>query len=146
MSITLNLGVVDVPYAKGQSTGKVAEILEKNYGVMEFFAYKYQNDIAKAIETDLVDFIEDALSGKSLQANPLAISCSKIETLFKDALAMRFMDGSNFSNRPIPTAASLGGISKRFKDKRNKQRKRGVRPSFVDTGLYRQSFKAWVDL
>ena len=143
MSITLHLGVMDVPYAKGTSTGGVAEILEQKYGIMEYFAYVKGDEIAKELEKDLVDFIDDSLSGRAINSEPFSGSCGHIERLFKRALTEQFMDGSNFSGRPVPTMASLLGISHRFKGKKNR---RGVRPSFVDTGTYRQSFKAWIEL
>lgn len=142
--ITLHFGVMDMPYANGGSTtGSVAERLEQNYGIMEYFAMVKAGDIAKELESDLTDFVDDSLSGRGIRAEPFGDSCSEIEKLFKRALTERFMDGSNFSGRPVPTMASLGGISQRFKNRRNK---RGVRPSFVDTGAYRASFRAWVEL
>jgi len=143
VTITLHLGVLDVPYTRGQSTGRVAEILETKYGIMEFFAAEKSDLISKVIEQDLVDFIDDALSGKPIHSEPFKDSCEKIGTLFRQALTDEFMNGSNFSGRPVPTMAALKGISHRFKGKKNK---RGVRPSFIDTGAYRQSFKAWVVL
>ena len=146
MSITLHLGVDDVPYTTGSATtGDVAERLEKDYGVMEYFVYKFNQEIAEELETDLSALIQDILNNK-VTSKPFSDSCQNIERKFKKALQQRFMDGSNFSDRPVPTLASLGGISGRFKDRKNLKRKRGVRPSFVDTGLYRQSFKAWVEL
>lgn len=139
--ITLHLGVMDVPYTNGGSTtGKVAERLERDYGIMEYFAQVNAGDIAKEIERDLSDFVDDSLSGRGIRSTPFNDSCNEIESLFRRALTERFMDGSNFR---VPTRASLGGISQRFKSGRNK---RGVRPSFIDTGAYRASFKAWVEL
>lgn len=143
----LHLGVLDVPYANGsKTTGDIAEILEQKYGVMEYFASQKADDIAKALETDMIDLLDSLINGVAINSNPFAELSGKTEALLKKALADKFMDGSNFSGRPVPTMASLGGISKRFKDKRNSKKRRGVRPSFVDTGLYRQSFKAWVEL
>lgn len=143
MTITLHLGVMDVPYAKGASTGGVAEILEQEYGIMEYFVHVKDDEIAAELEKDLVDFIDDSLSGRAINSYPFSGSCNKIESMFRRALTDQFMDGSSFSGRPVPTMASLLGISHRFKGKKNR---RGVRPSFIDTGTYRQSFKAWVEL
>lgn len=143
MTITLHLGVIDVPYNNGASTGSVAVRLENEYGILEYFTHVKADEIAKELEKDLVDFIDDSLSGMAIHSEPFASSCNKIESMFRRALTEQFMDGSNFSGRPVPTMASLSGISHRFKGKKNR---RGVRPSFVDTGTYRQSFKAWVEL
>jgi hypothetical protein len=41
----------------------------------------------------------------------------------------------------VPTKASLDGVSHRFKNKRGAP----GRPSFSDTGLYEDSFVAWID-
>jgi hypothetical protein len=142
--VKLHLGVLDVAYDYNDSTtGSVAEKLEKDYGIMEYFAVEKSELINKALEKDFVDFIDDALSGKPIRSEPFKSSCQTIERLFRQALTAEFMNGSNFRGRPVPTRAALMGISHRFKGKKNK---RGVRPSFIDTGAYRQSFKTWVEL
>ena len=140
----LHLGVFDVAYDYNDSTtGSVAEKLEKDYGIMEYFAAEKSELISNALEKDFVDFIDGALSGKPIRSEPFKNSCEKIEKLFRQSLTAEFMNGSNFKGRPVPTRAALIGISHRFKGKKNK---RGVRPSFIDTGAYRQSFKTWVEL
>ena len=142
----LHLGVIDQPYneppGKGQkrigaeTTGDVAEILEKKYHVMEVFYGKYKADIAKDLETSLVGALENLLMGAPATADPFASASSKIENKFRKFLTNKEMDG----RAGIPTEASLLGISHRFK------RMRGPpRPSFIDTGLYENSFKAWID-
>jgi len=40
----------------------------------------------------------------------------------------------------VPTKAALRGVNHRLK---HPYRRRGARPSFVDTSLYMSSFKAW---
>jgi hypothetical protein len=49
----------------------------------------------------------------------------------------------------VPTAAALAGVRTSLKKKKElknpRKRSLGRRPSFIDTGMYRDSFKAWVD-
>jgi hypothetical protein len=144
----LNLGVIVQPYAhspKGQTTADVAEILEEKYGVMQFFFDHHAQEIADDLTNALAGELDSLLMGKP-PGDPYASGTSRIEERFHDFLALKEMDGAVDG---VPTAASLGGDSKRFKKVRERadRRKpvRGPRPSFIDTSLYENSFKAWVD-
>lgn len=139
---TLNLGVIDLHYADAgadsHTTGDVAEILEAEYGVMETFWGKYGQEVGDEMAQAYVGALE-ALHAGHVMRDPLGQVTTGIERRFKQFLTNKEMDGL----RPgVPTQASLDGKSKRFK-KQNK--KRGPRPSFVDSGLYRSSFKTWFD-
>ena len=152
MSFTLHLGVADVPYshnepASGRSknkpppaitTGDVAEILEDKYHVMRIFFELHAKDIAKDIECGLAGALEDVLGGAPVGGNPFAAGESGIEKRFHTFLEQKEMDALGYPG--VPTRASLEGVSHRFK-----RRHGPPRPSFIDTGLYESSFKAWVD-
>ena len=158
MTIILHLGVLDVPYTSSSDTsGAVAEKLEREYGIMEFFAEQQAAFISEALDKDLSNFLDNMLSGKELKSEPFRGSCQKIEQLFKQSLTDEFMNGHSLKGRPVPTRAALAGVSHRFSDPYFMTRtskktgkvskvKRKRRPSFIDTGTYRQSFKAWIEL
>ena len=149
--VILNLGVIDKPYAENaadphlvEMTSEVATKLERNYGIMQFFYNEHEQFIANALEESFADALQNALLGGP-RAQDGAIfnqACANIETRFKQFLSNQEMDRKIGG---VPTEASLLGISSRFKDRRNKKKKRGPRPSFIDTGLYQSSFKAWVE-
>lgn len=157
MSITLHLGVSDIPYtnSKGaKTTGDVAEILESKYGVMQAFVNLHGNDIAKAIEGSVVGAFESAMMGAPPRNDIYGTGTSEIEEMFRRFLSGREMDGLGIAG--VPTAAALAGKSARFKSGYVKKIRLRIpelgavtiqpsRPSFIDTGLYEGSMKAWVD-
>jgi hypothetical protein len=159
----IHLGVADVPYvdvseapkkvaqakrgksnkpvappaaAGTQSTGDVAEILEGKYGIMGAFAEKHEDDIAKALENSLAGTLENLMMGAPPANNPFGTAEMAIEDSFKAALDSREFDGIT----GVPTQAALKGINHRLKSGKG-----SPRPSFIDTGLYQASFKAWVE-
>lgn len=139
----LVFGVVDFPYQQGSNsgatTGDVAEILEAKYHVMEHFYEAHKEDIARNLEESLSDAIEAVMMGAPSQ-NPFLAGASEIETRFRHFLSQREMDSLGYPG--IPTKAAQKGVSHRFK---HPYAKRAPRPSFIDTGLYEQSFRAWLE-
>ena len=65
---------------------------------------------------------------------------ANIETRFRHFLSQKEMDSLGVPG--VPTKAALAGVSHRFK---HPYAKRAPRPSFIDTGLYEASFRAWVE-
>ncbi len=165
MTITLNLGVNDIPYSvrapvqrvakplKGKraklrkpakvlsghaTTGDVAQWLENKYGVMGYFFERHEADIVKAVEESLAGSIETMLMGGRSGSDPFAGGMSRIEQAFRQFLDQREMDG-----RPgVPTEAAQRGINHRLK---RANVRRAPRPSFIDTGTYSANFRAWVE-
>ena len=137
--MTLHLGVMDVPYATGGiTTAGVAQILEDKYGVMDGFVFLYEPEIHDALDDSVAGAIESLMAGAPPDIDPFGSGTSKIEKLFRDYLDKE--ETNLIGATGVPTAAALAGKSKRFK------RNSGPpRPSFIDTGLYQASFKAWVD-
>jgi hypothetical protein len=149
---TLHLGVLDVPYqqrrlpgkrktAANVSTGDVAEWLERRYGVMEAFYRQNEQAIADKLTQALVDAGEAIMQGAPVTIDPFGAGTSQIEDRFKQFLALQEMDKLGVPG--VPTQAAQEGRSARFK--RGKSKGGAPRPSFVDTGLYMSSMKAWVD-
>lgn len=156
MPLTLHLGVSDVPYVqpanatRGSSkthagkiryatTGDIAEKLERDYGVMEHFFEWHGGEIAADLEEGLKGALESYALGAPVQLEPFGSGIAKVEERFRDFLSTKEMD-SRIAG--VPTQAAQRGVSHRFK---RPYAKHPPRPSFVDTGLYEASMKAWID-
>ncbi len=154
---TVKLGVTEMPYSfsenvgkvkKGKNKGKayasttgdVAEILEDKYHIMEVFWNLHEEEIVSALSTSLSDEFESMLQGKPVSVGAFAAGASEVEAMFQKFLDLKEMDALGIPG--VPTAASLAGVSHRFK---KPYAKRAPRPSFVDTGLYESSFRCWAD-
>lgn len=168
MTITLHLGVVDVPYAapanvprrasaksrKGgkaatttspaagaETTGDVATFLEDRYHVMEVFVEDVGLDfIAKAFEQSAGNAVAALIMGAPSSLGLTDEATSEIEAAFKLFLSQQEMDGIVPG---VPTGASLRGVNPRLKNPT--ARGNPPRPSFIASGLYQASFKTWVD-
>jgi len=116
----------------------VAGFLENKYHVMRNFFEVKKELIAKDLENGLKDSLEALLTGAPPPTNAFASGASRIEDRFKQFLSRSEIERIGYPG--VPTQAALAGISSRFKKRRS-----GRRPSFIDTGLYQSSFKAWVD-
>ncbi len=149
---TITLGVIDIPYvgfdpngkkkrvkvAIGtETTGDVAEWLENKYHVIETFfelrREKFEEQVLEAIEAS----IEDLVTGASVSKNPFSDALHWLDDQFKAFLTSREIEGLGIPG--VPTKAAIKGVNTRkklFKGPR--------RPSFIDTGQYEASFKAWV--
>ncbi|HEE1740657.1 TPA: hypothetical protein R7D02_000888 [Klebsiella pneumoniae] len=134
--ITFHLGVMDIPYEdENTTTGDVAEYLEEKYQIMQTFFDRYGNDIADLMSKDIALSLENMFAGVPPAKDPLAESMSKVHDLF-----VGFLDNCEMNGLPgVPTRRALEGISKRFKNKKGPPR-----PSFIDTGKYQATMRAWV--
>ena len=165
--IILHLGVIDQAYAnapietnvpqakKGklnkpikpkvksgeQTTGDVAEWLEDKYHIMQTFADAKLDKIAANLEDALAGSLESMMMGAPPPGNPFAGGESKIEAMFKDFILTQEVEQMGILG--VPTQAALDGVNHRLKHPYAKGNPR--RPSFVDTSLFVQSFKCWVD-
>lgn len=148
----LLIGVADVPYTDSKesaSTGDVAEILEEKYHVMEIFYGIHQPDIISTLENGIAGAIENTIAGKKGKADIFLGAYGSIENEFHKYLDNEEMRGMIDG---VPTQAALDGISSRFKKKKNNIYRKGKtvatgvrRPSFIDSGMYRQMFKVWIE-
>ena len=148
---TLHLGVTVIPYAGTpvpsspkvangtQTTGDVAEWLEKKYGVFTAFYNRHEADVRAAVTESYAGAIENMLLGGPIGAPPLAQAGSEIKAAFS-----RFLESGEIETMGIegvPTKAAIRRRSLRFKNKQAK----GPRPSFIDSGTFEASFNAWAD-
>ena len=118
--ITVNLGVEIERYegGEGKTTEDVAHELETQYGIVEYFVESHWDDIAKNVG----QVIADKFYGGNER---IPDAMANIEADFFTMLDMEELDGQP----GVPTtAAAIEG-----------------RPSFIDTGLYANSFRAWVE-
>lgn len=156
---TLNLGVMDIPYAGhvaapsfvddpdafhkefgDVTTGDVATRLEEHYGVMDGFVRMHMTDIETVLTQSVNAAMESMIAGAPGTIDIYGDGLGEIEKLFKlDYLALMEAESAGLSGT-VPTKAALEGRSVRFKSGRGPRR-----PSFIDSGLYQSSFKAWVD-
>jgi hypothetical protein len=126
-------------YGQGKTTGVVAKDLEKRYGLMGAFWEMEQDYVMTLIEKSIGQSIEEMVA--SGERNPLISQdvLDKIETRFKRNLSTRRYDGQL---NGVPTLAAQRGVSHLV---RHPYAKRAPRPSFIDTGMYQASFKAWLE-
>jgi hypothetical protein len=155
----LHLGVVDQPYRhvghrkaskrgkrivkaakiSSRSTYEVACILEAKYGIMHHFFKAHENEIIEAMINAYEGAREQVqLTGRFI--DPSADGINDIQIMFNRFIDEKEMDRMGVAG--VPTAAALHGVSHRFF---HPYAKRGPRASFYDTGLYEDSFRAWVD-
>lgn len=127
--------------AKAMTTGDVAAILEQKYHIMEIFAHEEKDTIERAIGEAYGDMIDASLRGHPIPPDLFAGACSTIDTKFKTFLDQGAMEKLGYPG--VPTAAALAGVNHRLKHPYAKANP--ARRSFVDTGLYRSSFKSWMD-
>lgn len=153
----LILGVIDVAYsdqsgAGANTTAEVAQILENRYAVMATFYYSRQDKIAEWLAESVANAIEmTVVAGRNM--SPTFEAEQNIEAEFRaflDADEMSKMvaglsegelaalgPGANFSG------AAQAGVNHRKKHPYSSKNK--ARPAFIDTGLYQQSFRAWIE-
>ncbi|MHB8406236.1 MAG: hypothetical protein ACYDCJ_12515 [Gammaproteobacteria bacterium] len=167
----LELGVLEVAYSDAKNgqgettTFQVAEILEKNYAVMETFFESRKEQIAQWLADDMASSLQDLIdSGGGINTGIRVTSAShkvggvkrivsgeqsgtytygadqRIEAAFRS-----FIFGSEMAKMRggVISAAAQAGKSKRFKSGHTPKRKE--RPAFVDTGLYVSSFRSWTE-
>jgi hypothetical protein len=160
-NLTIHLGVIDIPYVhppskvpqakkgkKGpvkqkvqsgtQTTGDVAGWLEKKYGVMQAFVDMQLPAIAVELEESLAGALENLMMGAPVGNGPFVTAESNIAQMFKTFLAEGEIEHASVPG--VPTQAALKGINHRLGINRG-----APRPSFIDTGLYQQSFIAWIE-
>lgn len=158
---TLNIGVIDIPYAyeqevltktgkprkKGKkvqlsiTTGEVAEYLENEYHIMESFWELYHEKITDRLIEDITGDLDKVLNGRAPSPDLFAGAAAEIETWFKRFLSTQEVE--HVGIKGVPTQAALDGVSHRFAHPYASSNPR--RPSFIDTGLYQSSIKVWIE-
>lgn len=135
---TLHLGVRDVAYTDtdhpdATTTYQVAKILEENYGVMQVFWEAHKREIVQEVARNYLTAVDDLVSGTPTGREwPLP----KTESAFRD-----YLDSDEWRKETgVMIMAAVMGKSSRKKGKKYAS----ARPAFVDSGLYKRSFQAWM--
>ena len=148
----LVFGVIDLPYAnapraKGtkaisgtQTTGDVAGWLEDKYHVMLHFYELHHKEIVADLEESWKGAIESLVLGGPAHLDMSAEATDKIKQRFSDMLDQRELDRIGYPG--IPTLAAMLGVNHRMA---HPYARRAARSSFIDTGAYQSSFRAWVE-
>lgn len=154
----LVFGVVDISYSDASggaatTTGHVAEILESRYHVMETFYVAREDKIADSLADSLSNAIADVVSGARRNSDPFQDGMRDIEREFRDFLDANEMsrivaglsegESAAFDWSKTFSSAANAGVRSRFKNRTGNDR--SPRPVFVDTGLFQESFRAWVE-
>lgn len=148
----IHLGVADQLYSgKNISTGDVAEILEAKYGILKEFFVAHQSDIQLLIERCYLKAFEEMAAGLPSR-DPFGSAMQEIQQMMDDWLSKQEVEKVGIKG--VPTKAALLGKNSNFASGFNqvsmKKFKKGVRvgkrrPSFVNSGLMRASYRAWVE-
>ncbi len=133
------LGVIDLPYDYGDTsatTFEVAEILEDKYQLFSNFWELHKGEIAPEVGEALAySIINHIQHGAPLAGGELLGETMRTFNIFleNEEMAGLAVDG-------VPTLAALDGRNSRLKKKYGERR-----PSFIDGGLFKSSFVAWID-
>jgi hypothetical protein len=167
-TIKLHMGFINTPYtkqtiaapmtsAKAESSRKrrrsfsktmtaeaVAGILEGRYGVVEMFQAIHAQEIHSLVVEGFAEIAADFLSeGKPFTTaalkNLMKPNTKQVEAMFRSFLDREEMNGMAPG---VPTLAAMRGV----RHGRGSKTKRGMpRPSFIDTGIYKASFRCWAE-
>lgn len=142
-TLKLCFGVIDQPYDYGDEPGKttfeVAQDLEERYEIFSHFWDMHKEEIIREAGEMLVYQLVNHLKHKA----PLPSVQVMGDTLgiFHRFLEAEEMAGLTINGNQVPTWAARRGIDSRKKNKFTGER----RPSFIDGGLFKDSFLAWID-
>jgi hypothetical protein len=128
-------------YGQGKTTREVAEELETQYGIVEKFYELEADNIVEMLEETLGESIERIMTMEQPpKTGGIPVKeTDKIEAKFRARLKREELH----SGGTVPTLAAIRGVSHLRKHPYAKSNPR--RPSFIDTGMYQRSFRAWVE-
>jgi hypothetical protein len=159
--IKLHMGFINTPYTNETSTApmrsskleerrkrkrgfsrtmtaeKLANILENKYNIVTVFNEVHEEDIKKLIENGFKEVAEHMIATRKTgetthqMKNLMKPYTTQIERMFRNFLDNEEMNGLV---EGVPTAVSVTG-----------RRGRRPGPSFIRTGIYKASFRAWVE-
>lgn len=129
-------------YGSGKNTREVAEELEAKYKIVETFVDMEEDFIIDILENSLADDVEKIIAnlGKIPRTGISTRETDRIENKFRYYIQSEKFNGVIPG---VPTLASLRGVSHLLPQPYS--RKNPSRPSFQDTGLYKSSFRVWVE-
>jgi hypothetical protein len=122
---SLHFGFEDFAYPDGKTTIQISEVLEAKYHIVEHFFSHYDQEIA--------DIVTEAIHSEEHDL-------SEVVELFHQFLESREIERLGIPG--VPTKAAKKGIKIKAG-----HRRAGItsRPSFVELGLYKDSFRVWLE-
>lgn len=137
-AVKVCLGVIDMPYDYGDTsatTYEVAEDLQEHYQLFTHFwdlhADRICAEVGEAVAFSLINHIQH---GAPLTSNELLAETMQEFNIFLECEEMAGMSVDG-----VPTLAALEGKNSRLKQESGERR-----PSFIDGGLFKSSFVAWI--
>ncbi|WP_232458245.1 hypothetical protein [Burkholderia ubonensis] len=137
----IHLGVIEQAYKNGTMVPEVAQYLEDDYGVMQVFVDLHIKEISESVAQAVSDAMDDQLMGLPVSPDIYQASMEEIQSAFRIFLDNEEYPAQSFPQ--VPTQAALDGVNHRLLHPYTS--KNPSRPSFIDTGEYQNSFRAWVE-
>jgi hypothetical protein len=114
-------------YGQGKTTGDVSKDLEERYKIVDTFYTMEEDYIIDLIEEQAALDLDEVMTMESPSEKGISFAeTDKIEERFRQDLSRRKFDGAIYG---VPTKAA----------------QRESRQSFIKTGRYRSSFRAWME-
>jgi hypothetical protein len=158
-SIVLHMGFINTPYSKQAKiapmafakaheakrkravTGRlgaqqVAGILESKYNVVEIFNHVHDEDIKEILTEAFRDVTIKSFSEKKKFASERMVQFMKPKTEEIEKLFRQYLDREETG---VDVAAATKG-------NRSGRKSKTPRQPFIDTGVYRASFRCWADI
>lgn len=151
----LKLGVIEVPEPQGDITSyDLGKILESKYGLFSNFYKLHEKDIGEDIDSAFSKAVDSVMNGDERSAvGQIMKAGEKITDKLHNFISLREIEKMGIPG--VPTEAALLGLSLRTKnDKPIGKAKKGVkykqvkgprRPSFMYSGVFEASLKAWIE-
>ena len=130
-------------FSKTMTAESVAAILEEKYQIVETFSDIHREDIEKPVLDLFAQVAADIASGRRPYRSAPLSSLLRPATREIERSFQRFLMEEQMNGRVpgVPTQAALSGV----RSGRGSKTKSGPRPSFIDTGIYRASFRVTAD-
>ncbi|MDW9230733.1 hypothetical protein C7S15_5918 [Burkholderia cepacia] len=108
---------------------------------MPVFVDLHMKEISSSVAQAVADAMDDQMMGLPVSPDIYQASMEEIQSAFRNFLDHEEYPAQSFPQ--VPTQAALDGVNHRLLHPYAS--KNPSRPSFIDTGEYQISFRAWVD-
>jgi hypothetical protein len=155
VNLKIALGVLDIDHPNSPDGNfEVAKDLEETYRLFSTFAEWNLKTISTEIVNAIDSNFENIVNTGQINTGIFKQATDYIEGDFRGFLDSSIIEGMGISG--VPTQAALVGVRTKFKKGSAKDWVKGKRPefygifgtrrpSFIDSGVIRESFRAWVE-
>lgn len=123
-------------YSRTMTADKVAGYLEHKYQITQDFTRVHEEDIKELLDGAIREVAIDALRKRIKFRSEKIVQLMKPRTVQVDKLFRSYLDNQE----------SGASVKAAVQGKRTGRKSRLPRPPFVNTGIYRASFRSWVDI